>query len=89
MDKNINSLLCKLDDEIDKKCFEIKQRNRNRMLQSIFISACLLFIILPMMLVFTGISLWTFCIPAILFLTICFGFLSPLVFGNTLGGLKL
>lgn len=89
MDKNINGLLCKLEDEIDKKCFEIKQRNRNKMLQSAFISACTLFIIVPILLVFMGVSLWTFCIPAILFLTICFSFLSPLVFINKLGGSEL
>jgi len=89
MDKNINGLLCMLDNEIDRKCFEIKQRNRNRMLQSAFISACALFIIVPMLLIFVGISLWTFCIPAILFLTICFCFLSPLVISNKLGGLEL
>jgi len=88
MDKNIHGLLCKLDNEIDKKCFEIKQRNRNRMLQSAFISACTLFITVPMVLVFAGISLWTFCIPAILFLTVCFSFLSPFVFSNALGELE-
>jgi ABC-type polysaccharide/polyol phosphate export permease len=88
MDKNINGLLCKLDDEIDRKCFEIKQGNMNRMLQSAFIRACALFIIVPMLLVFAGISLWAFCIPAILFLTICFCFLLPFAFSNKLGGLE-
>jgi uncharacterized membrane protein len=88
MDKNRDSLLCELDDEIDKKCFEIKQRNRNRMLQSTFISGCVMFMIVPMMLVLIGVNLWAFCIPAILFLIVGFCFLSPLVFNNRLGGLE-
>lgn len=52
MDKNINKLLCVLDNEIDRKCFEIKQRKRNKILQSVFIITCVLFIIVPMMFVF-------------------------------------
>lgn len=88
MDKNRDSLLYKLDDEIDKKCFEIKQRNRNRMLQSTFISVCVMFMIVPMMLVLIGVNLWAFCIPAIFFLIVGVCFLSPLVFNNRLGGLE-
>lgn len=88
MDNNINRLLCNLDDEIDRKCFEIKQRKNNRLLQIVFVCSCALFVIIPMILVISGISLWTFPIPAILFLTICFCFLSPLVFINKLGGLE-
>lgn len=80
MDKNRHGLLIILGDEIDRKCFEIKQKNRNRMLQSVFICACALFVIVPILLVFAGISLWTFCIPAILFIIICFCLLSPLLF---------
>ncbi|MBE6081159.1 hypothetical protein [Sporanaerobacter sp. PP17-6a] len=89
MDKNINKLLCVLDNEIDRKCFEIKQRKRNKILQSVFIITCVLFIIVPMMFVFFGISLWTFCVPAILFFTICFCLLSPIVFSNKSGGSEL
>lgn len=88
MDKNINSLLCKLDDEIDRKCFEIRQKNKDKILQAVFICACALFIIVPMLFVIAGISLWTFCIPAILFLMICFCFLSPFVFSNKPGGVE-
>ncbi len=88
MDNNINELLCKLDDEIDRKCFEIKQKNRNRLLQLVFVVACALFVLVPIILVFAGVSLWTFCIPAILFLMICFCILSPLVFSNKLGGVE-
>lgn len=88
MDKNINGLLSELDDEIDKKCFEIKQRNRNRRLQSVFVIVCALFILVPVLLVLTGISLWTFCGPAILFLAIGFCVLSPLIFSKQPGGME-
>lgn len=89
MDEKISGLLSALDDEIGRKCLEIKQRKRNRTLQSAFLCACALFLLLPVLLVFLGISLWTFCIPAVLFLAICFCFLSPLVLGNKTEGSDL
>ncbi|MDP4117843.1 MAG: hypothetical protein Q8873_01455 [Bacillota bacterium] len=89
MNENIDELLCKLDDEIDRKCLEIKQRNRNKILQTVFITTCVLFIILPIVLIFAGVSLWTFCIPAIIFFTISFSLLSPLALNNKSGGLEI
>ena len=88
MDKNIDGLLSRLDDEIDKKCFEIKQRSRNRKLQSVFVIVCALFILVPVLLVLTGISLWIFCGPAILFFVIGFCALSPLIFSRQPGGME-
>ncbi len=89
MDEDINKLLCGLDDEINKKCVELKQKKADRMLHSAFITACALFIIVPILLVLAGLNLWAFFIPAILFLTISFCFLLPLVFSEKLGGLNL
>lgn len=86
MEEKIDALLSKLDREIDRKCLEIRRESRGRALRSAFVCACALFLVLPILLVFLGVSLWTFCIPFILFLSIGFCLLSPLLFSRKAGG---
>ena len=88
MDENVNWLLHILDDEIDRKCFEIRQKRKTGLWEKFFIIGCALFVTVPMLLVFAGISLWTFCIPMMLFLMVSFSLLSPLLFSGKLGGLE-
>ena len=88
MDKNMDRLLYALEDEIDRKCFEIRQKRKGTMLQRLFIAACALFIAVPIFLVFAGVHLWTFCIPAALFFVVSFAVLSPLLFSVNPGGLE-
>lgn len=86
MEKKIDALLSELDHEIDGKCLEIRQKSRTRKLRTAFVFACVLFLLIPMLLVFWGVSLWTFCIPFLLFLSVSFCLLSPLIFTRKPGG---
>lgn len=88
MDENANQLLSALDDEIERKCFEIKQKKAAGILQRFFIIACVLFVAVPVLFVLMGINLWTLCIPAVLFFIACFAVLSPLLFSGNPGGLE-
>jgi hypothetical protein len=79
-------ILSRLDSEIDRKCLEICRRRRDRALRAAFVVACCLFLLLPGLLVFLGVSLWSFCIPSVLFLSVGFCLLSPLIFSRKSGG---
>lgn len=88
MDKKLDNLLLNLDDEIEKKCFEIKRKKSLEKLKKIFILSCGFFIAVPIVLVFAGVNLLAVSIPIILFLTFSMFILSPIILTKNLGGYK-
>ena len=65
MDKNLQNVLSNLEPEIDKKCFELKQKRRERRMQKIFILAVVLLLFIPSILIMLDVNIWTFIIGAI------------------------
>lgn len=87
MDKESDKLLLILEVEIEKKCFEIKKRKAEQRLTKLFVSACSLFLIVPVLLVFVGVNLLSICVPVVLFLIFAVLILSPIILNNNLGGI--
>ena len=87
MDNQPDKLLALLNDEIERKCFELKQKKAEKRLKQFFMMACALFVIVPFLLVFAGINFLTLCIPFMIFLAVSLGILIPLLFNNNFGGL--
>lgn len=86
MDNRLNDLLLSLDDEIEKKCFEIKQKRREKALQRFFILACVLFVFLPFLFVLMGVNFLALCVPAAVFLAVSILILVLLLFSNNTEG---
>ena len=82
MNNNLDNLLLTLDDEIERKCFEIKQKKTEKALKFAFILGCTLFTIVPFILVFMGINLFAMLIPVVIFFAVSFVALMPLIFNN-------
>lgn len=85
-DNKSDILLSILDDEIEKKCFEIKRKRTENALKRFFITACVLFILIPVIFIFAGVNL-TLCVYVILFIAVSFGILTPLLLNNNSEGL--
>lgn len=82
MDKKLDNLLLTLDEEIEKKCFEIKKKKAEQRLTKLFIWACRLLIAVPIVLVFAGVNLLATCVPIVLFLAFSMLALSPIILNN-------
>lgn len=54
-----------LEPEIDAKCAEIRQKKSERLLTKVFIAAAAIMLIIPALLIFFGVSLFTVFIPII------------------------
>lgn len=67
MNKQVDTLLLSLDDEIEKKCFEIRQKRKEKALHRFFIQACVLFVLLPFLLVLLGVNFLALLVSAIVF----------------------
>lgn len=65
MDKNLQKVLSNLEPEIDKKCFELKQKRKERRMQKIFILAIVLLLFIPSTFIMLDVNIWTFIIGAI------------------------
>lgn len=65
MDKNLENLLSNLEPNIDKKCFELKQKRKEKRLQKLFIIASILLLIIPSTLILLNINIGGFIIGAI------------------------
>lgn len=70
MNDRLDALLLSLDDEIGKKCFEIKQKRKEKALHHFFVFSCVLFVILPFLLVLAGVNFLAFFIPVAAFLIV-------------------
>lgn len=65
MDKNLQTVLSNLEPEIDKKCFELKQKTREKRMQKLFILAIVLLLFMPSTLIMLNINIWVFIVGAI------------------------
>lgn len=86
MDKTLDRLLLTLDDEIERKCNEIKKRKAEQRLTKLFVLACSLFLTAPVLLALAGVNLLSMCVPVVLFLAFAMAALSPIILNNNLGG---
>lgn len=80
---NLDDLLISLDDEIERKCFQINEKKREKIKRRIFLLACLLFFLVPFLLHNLGLSLLAICFPALIFLEVSMILLLPVVIINT------
>ena len=86
MDKTLDNLLLILDEEIEKKCFEIKRKRAEQRLTRLFVLTCILFLTVPVLLVFVGVNMLSICVPIVFFLAIAMVALFPIILNNNLGG---
>lgn len=82
MDNQVERLLAGLDDEMEVKCTEIRQKKAQAVLHRLFILLCGLLLVVPVVMVFLGLNLFTVFVPVILFFTIGFLLLSPVLLTN-------
>ena len=54
MDEKLAYILIALDDEIEKKCSELKENKKEQRNNLKFLSACSLFIVVPILMIFAG-----------------------------------
>ena len=78
MDKNLEKLLCDLEPEINKKCFEIKEKKREKAIQRLFILVSILLLIIPSLLIILGISIFSMLIGIVCFTLIALVIMLPL-----------
>lgn len=86
MDEKLETLLTSLDEEIERKCFELKQKKAEKTLKQLFIFCCLLFVTLPFWLMWAGINVITLAAPVFAFLGISVIALIPFALSNSSGG---
>jgi len=86
MDRNLEILLNSLDNEIEKKCFEIKQKRLQKAMESFFILVCGLLLVIPFMLIFFQINIIIILMPIAIFIGIAVLALLPLILGSEIGG---
>jgi fatty acid desaturase len=80
MDKNCQRMLANLDNELTRKCYELKKAKQERTLRNCFIWLAALLVVIPVSLVFFGVSFSAFVIPALIFLCAGVTLLSPILF---------
>ena len=78
MDKNLQNVLSNLEPEIDKKCFELKQKTREKRMQKLFILAIVLLLFLPSTLIILNINLWGFIVGVIAVITLAILIMLPI-----------
>ncbi len=86
MDKNLQNLLFDLEPTIDKKCFELKQKRKEKRMQKIFIVAIILILFIPSTLILFGIHLWGIMIGIIAVLSIAMIAMLPIALKEEGGG---
>ena len=78
MDKNLQTVLSNLEPEIDKKCFELKQKTREKRMQKLFILAIVLLLFLPSTLIILNINLWGFIVGGIAVIALAILIMLPI-----------
>lgn len=82
MDDKLNNLLVNVNDEVERKCHQIKERKKDEKNKKIFAIACLLLLTIPFLLILIGINIITILVPVVVFLVISMIVLSPIVLNN-------
>lgn len=86
MDKNLQIVLSNLEPEIDKKCFELKQKTREKRMQKLFILAIVLLLFMPSTLIMLNINIWVFIVGAISVIALAILIMLPIALkGNARG----
>ena len=85
MDKNLEKLLCNLEPEINKKCFEIKEKKREKTMQKLFILVSILLLTIPSLLIIVGISIFSMLIGIVCFMLIALVVMLPLAIKDERG----
>ncbi len=78
MDKNLQNVLSNLEPSIDKKCFELKQKAREKRMQKLFILAIVLLLFLPSTLIILNINVWGFIVGAIAVIALAILIMLPI-----------
>ena len=78
MDKNLQNVLSNLEPSIDKKCFELKQKTREKRMQKLFILAIVLLLFLPSTLIILNINLWGFIVGGIAVIALAILIMLPI-----------
>ena len=79
MDEDLNKLLLNLDNEIERKCYQIKEKKKDEKATKLFMLVAFLFLTIPFLFVFMGINILIVCFPVMLFLMISTIILSPII----------
>ena len=82
MDNKLHILLLSLDDEIEKKCFEIKEQKKEQAFKKLFGICCIVFLILPIVAFMFGMQLLNALITLAIFNSIFILVVFPLIFSN-------
>ena len=78
MDKNLQNVLSNLEPEIDKKCFELKQKTRERRMQKLFILAIVLLLFIPSTLIMLDVNIWGFIVGGIAVIALAILIMLPI-----------
>lgn len=78
MDKNLQTVLSNLEPAIDKKCFELKQKTRERRMQKLFIFAIVLLLFIPSTLIMLNINIWGFIVGTVVLIGIAILIMLPI-----------
>ena len=86
MDDKLENLLISLDDEIDRKCIELKTKRQEKINAEWFFFLCSLIVCLPIIFLFAGINILLIALPIACFFAFNLFVLSPLIVNNDMGG---
>ena len=87
MDKKLDTMLNSLDEEIERKCFELQNKRHEATMKRIFMICNMLFVIVPVTLVFLGMSILAFITWAAIFILASVVILAPVMLKSISGGL--
>ena len=79
MDEGLKTMLFSLDEEIERKCFELREKRWERTMKRTFVLLCMLFIVVPVVSVFLGLSVRSFISWAAVFVAVIAAVLSPVI----------
>ena len=86
MDKNLQNMLLNLEPTIDKKCFELKQKEREKYMQRIFVLVVVLLLFIPSTLIMLNVNVWEFVLGVISVISLAILIMLPITLkGNARG----
>lgn len=86
MDKKLQRVLLNLEPTIDKKCFELKQKEREKYMQRIFVLVVVLLLFIPSTLIMLNVNVWGFALGVISVISLAILIMLPITLkGNARG----
>lgn len=80
-------MMYNLNYEIDKKCIELEQKNRDEILAKLFVMGCVLLLSMPFIMLMTGFNVFIIFLPIVIFSSVSTLILSPIIIDNLKGGI--